>query len=37
MGVHPELAYLGLNVVNTPDEARGFVLRYGWLGLAVDP
>jgi thiol-disulfide isomerase/thioredoxin len=27
---HPELAYLGINVADTPDEARAFVERYGW-------
>jgi peroxiredoxin len=27
---HPELAYVGINVADTPDEARAFVDRYGW-------
>jgi Ca2+-binding RTX toxin-like protein len=27
---HPELAYLGLNVVDRPTEAQAFVQRYGW-------
>jgi hypothetical protein len=26
----PELAYLGINVADTPDEAKSFVERYGW-------
>ena len=30
MQEHPELAYLGINVADTPDEARAFVERYGW-------
>jgi peroxiredoxin len=27
---HPEYAYLGLDVADTPDEGRAFVERYGW-------
>jgi hypothetical protein len=27
---HPEIAYVGINVADTPDDARGFVERYGW-------
>jgi hypothetical protein len=27
---HPEIGYLGINVVDTPDEADAFVERYGW-------
>jgi hypothetical protein len=27
---HPELAYLGLNVADTPDEAKRFLAEMGW-------
>jgi len=27
---HPEIGYVGLNVADTPDDARSFVDRYGW-------
>jgi len=27
---HPEVAYLGVNVADTREEARRFVERYGW-------
>jgi hypothetical protein len=28
---HPELTFVGLNVVDTPEEAAAFVDRYGWM------
>jgi hypothetical protein len=27
---HPEIAYVGLNVADTPDDAESFVERYDW-------
>jgi hypothetical protein len=27
---HPGLEYLGINVADTPEEARGFTTRFGW-------
>lgn len=30
MKAHPEYAYLGLNVADTPDEARRFLDEHGW-------
>ena len=30
MEEHPELGYLGLNVADTPDRARGFLAEKGW-------
>lgn len=30
MKAHPEAGYLGLNVADTPDEARRFLAEKGW-------
>ncbi len=30
MESHPQYAYIGLDVVDTPDTAREFLERYGW-------
>lgn len=30
MDEHPEIAFVGINVADTPDDAGGFVDRHGW-------
>ena len=30
MEEHPEIAYVGINVADTADDARDFVEQYGW-------